>query len=124
MIVEKNANYAIVNTAIPFELTRTNVGNAMNASTGVFTTPRPGKYFFTFSGINYGSYAAVELQLNGVQIGAGYSNEMHNTFSHHVTLQLSKGDQIRLVLIVGTVYDDIRSYTSFVGLLVEEDVFE
>ncbi|XP_046654383.1 uncharacterized protein LOC124347052 isoform X2 [Daphnia pulicaria] len=122
--VQKNANYAIVNTAIPFELTRTNVGNAMNASTGVFTTPRPGKYFFTFSGINYGSYAAVELQLNGVQIGAGYSNEMHNTFSHHVTLQLSKGDQIRLVLIVGTVYDDIRSYTSFVGLLVEEDVFE
>jgi hypothetical protein len=38
MIVEKNANYATANTAIPFELTRTNVGNAMNPSTGVFTT--------------------------------------------------------------------------------------
>ena len=96
----------------------------MNASTGVFTTPRSGKYFFTFSGINQGNHGFVQLQLNGVVIGAGWGNEVLNTFSHQATLQLSKGDQIRLVLIVGTVYDDIRSYTSFVGLLVEEDVFE
>jgi hypothetical protein len=96
----------------------------MNASTGVFTTPRPGKYFFTFSGINLGTSVDIELHLNGVQIGTGFSSEVYNTFSHQATLQLSKGDQIRLQLMGGTLFDDNRHFTSFVGLLVEEDVFE
>jgi hypothetical protein len=96
----------------------------MNASTGVFTTPRSGKYFFTFSGINLGITVEIQLQLNGATMGSGFSNQVYDTFSHQATLQLSKGDQIRLQLISGTLYDDNRRFTTFVGLLVEEDVFE
>jgi hypothetical protein len=122
--VQTNVHHSTVNTAIPFEVTRTNVGNAMNPSTGIFTAPRPGKYFFTFSGISYAAASHIELHLNGVLIGTGHSTEQFYTFSHHATLQLSQGDQIRLFLKTGSVYGDGRLFTSFVGILMEEDVFE
>jgi hypothetical protein len=104
-------------------VTRTNVGNAMNPSTGIFTAPRPGKYFFTYSGISNGADSHIELHLNGVLLGTAFSMSQADTFSHHATLQLSQGDQIRLFLTKGAVYGDGRIFTSFVGILIEEDVF-
>ena len=121
--VQTNVHHSTVNTAIPFEVTRTNVGNAMNPSTGIFTAPRPGKYFFTFSGISYAAISQIELHLNGVLLGASYSSSGAGTFSHHATLELSQGDQIRLFLTLGSVWGDGRHFTSFVGILIEEDVF-
>jgi hypothetical protein len=96
--VQTNVHHSTVNTAIPFEVTRINVGNAMKPSTGVFTAPRPGKYFFTFSGIANLADSYFELHLNGVLLGTAHSAENHDVFSHHATLQLSQGDQIRLFL--------------------------
>ena len=123
--VQTNVHHSTVNTAIPFEVTRTNVGNAMNPSTGIFTAPRPGKYFFTYSGISNSGSTDVELQLNGVLIGTGHSTGIFDTFSHHATLQLSKGDQIRLFLKSGSVFGvSNRLFSTFVGMLIEEDVFE
>jgi hypothetical protein len=121
--VQTNVHHSTVNTAIPFEVTRTNVGKAMNPSTGIFTAPRPGKYFFTYSGISNADYSHIELHLNGVLMGTAYSGSYTATFSHHATLQLSQGDQIRLFLTLGAVYGDGRLFTSFVGILIEEDVF-
>jgi hypothetical protein len=121
--VQTNVHHSTVNTAIPFEVTRTNVGNAMNPSTGIFTAPRPGKYFFTYSGISNADYSHIELHLNGVLMGTAYSGSYTATFSHHATLQLSQGDQIRLFLTLGAVYGDGRLFNSFVGILIEEDVF-
>jgi hypothetical protein len=105
------------------KLTRTNVGNAMNPSTGIFTAPRPGKYFFTYSGISNAATSQIELHLNGVLLGTAFSEQIYETFSHHATLQLSQGDQIRLFLKHGSVYGDGRIFTSFVGILIEQDVF-
>jgi hypothetical protein len=96
----------------------------MNPSTGIFTAPKPGKYFFTYSGISSATDSHIELHLNGVLMGTAYSSASADTFSHHATLQLSQGDQIRLFLKRGSVYGDGRLFTSFVGILIEEDVFE
>jgi hypothetical protein len=38
-------------TPIPFDLARVNEGNAMDLTTGIFTAPRNGIYFFSFSGL-------------------------------------------------------------------------
>jgi hypothetical protein len=97
----------------------------MDPSTGIFTAPRPGKYFFGFSGIAntiQGTHAArIDLQLNGVRIAQGYSYTTLDTFSHQSTLELNKGDQITLFLAVGAIHDSYSYYTNFVGWLVEED---
>ena len=122
--VQTNVHHSTVNTAIPFEVTRTNVGNAMNPSTGIFTAPRSGKYFFTYSGISNAAPSYIQLHLNGVLLGTGHSTGIFDTFSHHATLQLSQGDQIRLFLTRGSVYGNNELFTSFVGILIEEDVFE
>jgi hypothetical protein len=97
----------------------------MNPSTGIFTAPSPGKYFFGFSGIAnsiQGTTAArVDLQLNGVRIAQAYSSTTHDTFAHQSTLELNKGDQITLFLAVGAIHDSGAYYSNFVGWLVEED---
>ena len=123
-IIQILPHHSTVSTAISFELTRTNVGNAMNPSTGIFTAPRSGKYFFTYSGISNAAPSYIQLHLNGVLLGTGHSTGIFDTFSHHATLQLSQGDQIRLFLTRGSVYGNNELFTSFVGILIEEDVFE
>ncbi|XP_046640282.1 uncharacterized protein LOC124323313 [Daphnia pulicaria] len=123
--VQRNTVYSTINSVIPFEITRTNVGNAINPSTGIFIAPRPGKYFFGFSGVadvTQGTNAArVDLQLNGVKIAQGYSHTTLDTFALQSTLEL-KGDQIRLFLAAGAIVDGTGlQHTTFVGWLVEED---
>ena len=97
----------------------------MDPSTEIFTAPRPGKYFVTYSGVSNSGGTDVELQLNGVLIGTGHSTGLFDTFSHHATLQLSKGDQISLFLKSGSVFGvSNRLFSTFVGILIEENVFE
>ena len=121
---QRDSNYGTVNTVVPFNLIRTNVGNAMS-TTGVFTAPRTGKYFFTYSGTSSGNnMIRVDLQLNGVIIERGIAMTTHDTFTNQATLQLSKGDQIRLFLNSGSIYDTSgEHFTNFVGFLLEENVF-
>ncbi|EFX66961.1 hypothetical protein DAPPUDRAFT_115861 [Daphnia pulex] len=60
---QKTSNSVKRNAAIPFDLLRFNVGNAMNTS-GIFVARTSGKYFFSFSGLSSRSVllGRVELQ--------------------------------------------------------------
>ena len=126
---QRSSPYTTRNTVIPFNLLRLNVGNAMSV-TGIFVTPKPGKYLFIYSGIGeIHVVARVEMQLKTAtvdwsRIGQAYSAMTHQTFSLQSTLDLAKGDQIRLILIEGAIHDNANHYTSFVGQLLEEDIIQ
>ena len=122
--VQRTTNYVATKTVVTFEVTRLNVGNAMNAATGTFVAPRSGKYFFAASGISNSVVSHIQIQLNGGLIGVGASDRTYDTFSIQSTLQLSKGDQIRLFLQDGTIHDNNEHHTHFVGFLLEESVFQ
>jgi hypothetical protein len=100
------------------------------STTGIFSAPKSGKYFLISSGISeINVNARVELQIKTAtvdwsRIGQAYSAMTHQTFSLQSTLDLAKGDQIRLILIEGAIHDNANHYTSFVGQLLEEDIIQ
>ena len=128
--VQRSTSFSTEGVAIPFEVTRLNAGNAMNAGSGIFTAPKPGIYFFSFSGVgSTKSYIGTELYLNGNLIGTGWaeteSNYDHPTFTLQSTLQLNAGDQISLKLTSGGngyLDDNGSHYTHFTGWLLQEDL--
>ena len=138
--VQRNSSFGSIGTPIPFELALVNEGNAMNLQTGKFTAPRPGIYFFLFTGnaefqastsinVNFG----VGLYLNGGLIGTGRVEESNNVDDHETpltlqsTLNLKKDDQVWVAISVqstGTLlYDDTaHHYNHFTGFMLEEDI--
>ncbi len=123
---QKSTSYSTVGTGVPFDLIELNVGNAFSSS-GEFVAPRPGIYYFAFSGISDNAVVArVVLQLKTATVdwtgvGEAYGSSTYQTLTLFSTLQLSQGDQIRIYLKEGIVFDDARSYTHFVGWLIDED---
>jgi hypothetical protein len=123
---------------IPFQLEVVNEGNAMNLTSGKFTAPRPGIYFFSFTGLaefpvsSSRVYLGVYLNLNGNYIGAGRVEEsntvayQNSPLSVQSTLKLKKGDQV-WVAIYGmspgaSLYDDGYHNTHFTGWMLEEEI--
>ena len=72
--VQRSTNFDTENVPIPFEVTRLNVGNAMNAASGIFTAPKTGIYFFSFSGLGSAKRGTFpQLYLNGNLMGSGWA---------------------------------------------------
>jgi hypothetical protein len=114
-----------------------NVGGAMNETTWIFTAPRPGKYFFSASGIAFLPSSTskvalwIELMKNGNPMSYGLADESntsgeYETFSLQSTLSLQAGDQIWLEILQidpgVTLHNSLNSYTHFNGFLIEEDI--
>ncbi len=114
-----------------------NVGAAMDLSSGVFTAPRNGKYFFSLSGMEQFPssstrvYMGIGLNLNGSQIGATYADEMSTEsqfemISLQSTLSLKAGDAVWLQINTATTgalfFDNNSHHTHFTGWLLEEDI--
>jgi hypothetical protein len=121
-------------------LARVNEGNAMNLTSGIFTAPRPGIYFFSFTGEVYFPASSsrvalgVFLYLNGDRIGMGDVNEA-NTAGYQFspltlqsTLNLKSGDQVWLDIPVNYqipgayLYDDGDHYTHLTGFMLKEEI--
>jgi hypothetical protein len=109
----------------------------MDLTSGKFTAPRPGIYFFSFTGqpdfpVSTAAFLQVGLYLNGGLIGVGEEEEA-NTFkwqNNQVTLQstlhLNKGDQVWVEIqwISSGAYlkDEDDHHNHFMGFMLKEEI--
>ena len=120
--VQKNTSYSTNNNRIPYEISRTNEGNAMDINSGIFTAPVDGTYLFSFAGIKDDSkkFTRISLRLNDANIGSAGASEKTPwaTFSLQSILKLNQGDNIDLFLQNGTYFDSNNHWGHFVGSLI------
>jgi hypothetical protein len=136
----RNSSLKLTQTPIPFDLAGVNEGNAMNLTTGKFTAPRPGIYFFSFTGLarledsssaNFASF----LFLNGNLIGASYVQEnngpvdQYSPLTLQSTLNLKTGNQLWMQIEYYSpssdsshLLDNSNHYTHFTGFMLEEEI--
>lgn len=118
--VVRNSTFREENMVMPFDMEILNVGDAFNLTSGVFTAPRSGTYFFSFISSVSDTYYSLyfDLQLNGNQIAT--CNGPFTVYRCYITstVQLSIGDEIRVFHTSGRLVT-----ANFFGWLVVEDVF-
>ncbi len=118
----------------------------MNLTSGKFTAPRPGIYFFSFTGLarfpdsSSRVWLGVSLYLNGGLIGLGWVEEANNVdyqrspLTLQSTLNLKSDDQVWVAIEKGStganyfissgayLYDDGYHYNHFTGFMLEEEI--
>ena len=136
--VQRNSEFKTTKTPIPFQLARVNEGNAMNLTSGIFTAPRPGIYFFSFTGqaqfpaSSSKVWMGADLWLNGKIMAVGHVQELNTVAGQqspltlHSTLNLKSGDQVWLKIggrsTGANLYDDGYHYTHFTGFMLQEEI--
>jgi hypothetical protein len=137
--VQRSSSFNSTGIPIPFDLERVNKGNAMDLTTGIFTVPRSGTYFFAFTGTaefsvsSSGNRLGVGLYLNGVRIGDNWVegpsitvDRQLTTLTLQSTLNLKTGDQL-WVQITGwsaavKLLENGHHFTHFTGFMLEEEI--
>jgi hypothetical protein len=136
--VQKSTTFNQLNTPVPFEVVKLNIGNAMDIASGIFTAPRTGTYFFSLSGVAYfpstnKGHLDVGIALNGAVVGRGEANDYTEngeweTYSLQLTLKLQAGDLISVQItsiVTGVVLqDNSLHFTHFNGWLMQEELSE
>ncbi|CAJ1074944.1 complement C1q tumor necrosis factor-related protein 3-like [Xyrichtys novacula] len=112
-----------VETTLIFSKIITNIGNAYNATAGVFQAPVRGLYFFSFTAADYQKgYMGLHLYRNSQPITFNLDLNDHGGYastSNSVALQLEAGDGVRLSLPASyRLYDDPRNFSVFSGFLL------
>jgi hypothetical protein len=137
--VQKNNHFGTIGIPIPFENEIINTEKAMDLTVGKFTAPRPGIYFFSFTGLpdffesTSVVYFEVSLYLNGEYIASGRVEESNtdpvqrSPLTVQSTLSLKKDDQVWVEIndmSTGIMLHDFVGghYTHFTGFLLEEEI--
>ena len=136
--VQRNSSFDTTGTPIPFDLEMVNDGNAVNLTTGIFTAPVTGIYFFSFTGLvefpasSSTVQLGVSLKMNGNYIGSGWVEESNNVAAQRSpltvqsTLNLEKDDQIWMEIIQmssgSSLFDNFNAHTHFTGFMLQEDI--
>ncbi|KAJ8366313.1 hypothetical protein AAFF_G00362790 [Aldrovandia affinis] len=112
-----------VDTTLVYTKVFTNIGNHYNQYTGIFTAPRRGVYFFTFSNYSAGSNSlGSSLYKNGVMIASAaiwQNSYTENQSSNAVALLLEVGDPVYNRLSSGSqVHDNTNNHCTFSGFLL------
>ena len=97
----KTSSFATLQTPITYEITDSNVGSTV--SSGVFTAPRAGYYYFSFNGITDGSVNTLNAALvkNGnIYTTAFGTAASYSPLSIQELLVLSPGDTVSVQLQV------------------------
>jgi C1q-related factor len=125
--VQRNSSYLITGTKIPFDIERLNVGGGMNITSGIFTAPKSGIYFFSFTGVKYPQSNVnldVDLYQNSNQIAraTGLNVVGYGPATLSSTLSLKSGDRISLQLTSAQLYSDWFGHINFNGILLQEEI--
>ncbi len=136
--VQKNSTFDTTRTPIPFDSALVNEGNAMNLTSGKFTAPRQGTYFFSFTGAavfptsSSSVWLGVVLYLNGVKSGMGHVEEANTVdnqsspFNLQSTLNLKSGDEVWVQIDYraheASLFGNADYGTHFTGFMLEEEI--
>ncbi|XP_062391032.1 complement C1q-like protein 2 [Sardina pilchardus] len=102
----------------------TNVGQAYSSTTGFFTAPVRGVYYFRFTVADVLSSRSMTIRMckNGEQIMYLHEYDTDGQVSYlssGATLQLEEGDVVNMRLPAGyKLFDNTNNYTTFSGFLL------
>uniref|UniRef100_A0A8D0DFE4 Complement C1q-like protein 4 n=1 Tax=Sander lucioperca TaxID=283035 RepID=A0A8D0DFE4_SANLU len=109
-------------TTLIYKHVTTNIGNAYNSNTGVFTAPVRGAYYFewTVGALGDNSYpSAAVLVKNSENVFMAFEQQAAGFMSSSkgVTLLLEVGDVV-FVRLHGVAFDDYNHHNTFSGFLL------
>ena len=124
--VQRYQPYTLRGTTIPFNIELLNVGGGMNISSGIFTAPKSGIYFFFFFGLRDIDIfeTRVDIYRNGNYFASAYGTGTGSLFSITLssTLSLKSGDNISLQLYQGQLFSNVHRHVFFNGWLLQEEM--
>uniref|UniRef100_A0AAY4CY07 C1q domain-containing protein n=1 Tax=Denticeps clupeoides TaxID=299321 RepID=A0AAY4CY07_9TELE len=111
-------------TTLVYKNVITNVGNAYNSATGIFTAPQKGVYMFIYHNVVFAAHSStMSLFKNALKIVSTVEwkseHDGIDSGSNGVMLLLEQGDQVYIQLWKDSwVYDDANNFTTFSGTLL------
>jgi hypothetical protein len=136
----RNSAFDRANVPIPFQSEKINMGGGMNLSTGKFTAPVTGVYFFSFTGLagfpsstGQNVHLKIAFYLNGSYLSTAEVAEANtpghsSTLTMQSTLNMQRGDQIWLQIWSISpgvrLWDSNYHHNHFTGFLLHEEMSE